>query len=203
MHLRPERCPLRCLPFYTDSGWVCPCCEQVDRKLTPEALAKALGWPVPRVRQLALWHLAHKSRCSVVEGAISKAVEAAIKALGDPAWSVRNSAAVLMKEIPAPEALPALVRALQDEDEWVAANAAEALAKQQPSLVRLPLLRILGDGAPRVRAGAAASLRVIAPEDPQVVAALNRHVAAGGLLEPPFSFRTIQEGDEADFVQFD
>lgn len=92
--------------------------------------------------------------------------------LRSPVWQVRREAAALLGKMGEPSVVPALIRALMDEAEWVRASAAEALGQLREPRGVSALIETLADRSEGVR------LRAIG-----ALAALGDPRAEDGLLE--------------------
>ena len=92
-----------------------------------------------------------------------------VRALNDPDLTVRQAAAVGVRQAPFPEALPALIRSLGSADRLLARLASGALAAIGPPAVS-PLTIALRADDPAVRIEAVRALSEI--DDPSVVPAL-------------------------------
>lgn len=106
------------------------------------------------------------------------AAPAAVRALGDDAWRVREMAAHVCRDREIGEAADPLVPLLADPVPRVRDAAARALAAVGEAEHARPLRRLLDDESPRCRARAAQALRDLARR-------LDRDLAAD-LLDPDF-----------------
>src|SRR5439155_12000225 len=94
-----------------------------------------------------------------------------LKALGDPAPSVRRRAAVELGRLGIHEAIPALDHAIEDPDEAVRAAALSALCSMQDDTILPAIVDALKDESPEVRDAAASEL--LRRRSPDVVRALS------------------------------
>ncbi len=126
-----------------------------------DALSQLANSPLPDQRWWALRTLAELSDPQVPE--------ILIEGLQDPELSVRQCAALGLRQQPDTRAVAALIDLLDSSDSLIAGLAADALiAVQEPAVE--PLLSILADGQPRARLLAAKALALIG--DPRAISAL-------------------------------
>jgi HEAT repeat protein len=108
----------------------------------------------------------------------NKEVQGWIAKLEDRDPKVRSSAVQALRQMgpKARSAIPALVRALGDEQSWLSESVASALGEMGPSAVP-PLIAALKDKNPKVRTNAALALAALGPQAeaavPALVVALN------------------------------
>ncbi len=139
--------------------------------------------PREAVRASAASDLARNLEKSDAERA--RGISSLVKALGDPAPSVRAAAATALADVRAGEALPSLVVAVEDPDALVRQMALSALGEIGDPRVAQRLRRALKDERPEVRYQAVIAFGRVCPEDAEIglVAALNdddpavRHIA--------------------------
>ena len=109
------------------------------------------------------------------------AVLGLIEVLSDERWSMRQSAAYQLGEIgePAKEAVPALIKALSDEEGYVRVRAADALMKidgSKRTLVTPVLIQLLSDENHEIRDMAVDALKKIGtPEAKKAVEEFERN----------------------------
>jgi HEAT repeat protein len=105
------------------------------------------------------------------EGEVAAAAQAALSRIGLTTWG-RHGAVMALGNIASLRALPALIKALEDDSAYVRSEAARSLAKLEdprpiPNLIDLLEM----DEVPGVRREAAAALRALAAQAPQVAQA--------------------------------
>ena len=142
--------------------------------MTPDTLqGRTRGW---LERASAAWFRLTAPLIAWRERAEGEREELYVADLAEAEPLSRWHAAATLKRNPllSPETIAALVQALGDDEEFVAWQAAEALAAQEPGRVFGALEGALGDGDPRRRAGAAMALGKLGGD--AAVAALKRHL---------------------------
>jgi hypothetical protein len=107
-------------------------------------------------------------------------VERALASLASPEPTDRRWAVDALAQImpTAPEVLPALIRALGDDDERIRTHASEALGRLEPTTAEIvaALITTLSDNNPNARASAAEAIAAIGPAAAEALPALIKNL---------------------------